>query len=162
MSEPRGTPRTDGADSHRDRTRARAWALQVHYRWETGGRDGTLREALTETMRTRRIAPSRLPYLRRLLTTLDQHREEVDRALQDALDNWRLERLSAIDRGILRVAATEMLHFEDVPPKVSIKEAMRIAERYGGDESPRFVNGILDGVLRARPGAPSPTGPDGE
>ena len=69
------------------------------------------------------------------------------------MDNWRLERLSAIDRGILRLGATEILHLPDIPPKASILEAVRLAESYGGNESPRFVNGVLDAIYkRAEPG----------
>ncbi|MGD8322293.1 MAG: transcription antitermination factor NusB [Gemmatimonadota bacterium] len=131
-----------------DRSRARAWALQVHYRWDSLGRDGSLRDALVETMGTRRIAPRRLPYVRRLLTLMDEHLPDVDAALQSALENWRLERLSTLDRAVLRVGATEMMYVDDVPPKVSIQEAIRLAEQYGGPDSPRFVNGVLDALFK--------------
>lgn len=134
-----------------DRTRARSWALQIHYRWESGGRQGSLREALSETMATRRIAPARLPYVRRLLQALDEHLPEVDRTLEGALENWRLDRVSHVDRGALRLAAAEMLFFDDVPPKVSIREAIRLAGQYGGDDSPRFVNGVLDALYKRAP-----------
>ncbi len=132
-----------------DRVRARAWALQVHYRWESGGFDGTLRDALVDVVRTRCIAERRLPYLRALLTEMDQRLPEIDGRLQEALDNWKLERLSRIDRAILRIGATELLYFDDVPPKVAIQEAIRLAEAYGGEDSPRFVNGVLDALYKA-------------
>ena len=134
-----------------DRTRARSWALQIHYRWEAGGRRGGLRDALGETMATRRVAPARLPYIRRLVQALDDHLPELDRTIEGALENWRLERLSHIDRGVLRLAAAEMLFFDDVPPRVSIREAIRLAEQYGGDDSPRFVNGVLDALYKRAP-----------
>lgn len=147
------TPEDEGARPS-ERRRARAWLLQVHYRWEAGGRQGSLREALGTTMESRRISPRRLPYIRRVVGVLDEHGEEVDEAIRRSLENWRLERLSAIDRAVLRVAAAEILYLDDVPPKVSIKEAVALAERYGVDESPRFVNGVLDGLWRrADPGA---------
>jgi N utilization substance protein B len=136
-----------------DRSRSRAWALQVHYRWESGGREGTLQTAFDHTMATRRISPRRRPYLRRLLAVLDEHGASIDRTLQDALENWRLDRLSTIDRAILRVAGAEMLYLEDIPPKVSIQEAIRLAEAYGGPDSPRFVNGVLDALYKGRAGA---------
>ena len=135
-----------------DRSRARAWSVQVHYRWESLGSVGTLRDALVETAATRRISPRRLPYVRRVLTEIDKHLAEVDRALQDALENWRLDRLSTLDRAVLRVAAAEMLYLEDVPPKVSIQEAIRLSEQYGGPDSPRFVNGVLDALFKRLPG----------
>ena len=131
-----------------DRTRARAWALQIHYRWESSGQDVSLRDALVETTATRRISPRRLPYIRKILTTLDKHLDTVDAKLQHALDNWRLERLSTIDRAVLRIGAVELVHFDDVPPKVSIQEAIRLAEAYGGPDSPRFVNGVLDALFK--------------
>ena len=86
--------------------------------------------------------------IHRVVEVLHEHLSEVDRSLQDALDNWRLERLSMMDRGILRIATTEILFLEDVPPKVSIQEAVHLAARYGGDDSPRFVNGVLDALFK--------------
>ena len=131
-----------------DRTRARAWVLQIHYRWEVGDKGGTLAQSLEDTVATRRIAPARLPYIRRLLTALDEHGPEVDAVLTEALDNWRIDRLAFLDRAVLRIAAVEIIHFDDVPPKVSIQEAVRLAEGYGGADSPRFVNGVLDALYK--------------
>ena len=131
-----------------DRTRARGWALQIHYRWDIGDRSGTLVQTLEETVAIRRIAPVRIPYVRRLLTALDEHGPQVDALLSEALDNWRIDRLSILDRAVLRIGAVEITHFEDVPAKVSIQEAVRLAERYGGDDSPRFVNGVLDALYK--------------
>ena len=131
-----------------DRRRARAWALQVHYGWESGGSVGSLREALGKVVGNRRISPRRLPYVRTLLVLLDEHLAEVDRLLLQALENWRLERLSVIDRGVLRLAAVELLYVDDVPPKVTIQEGIQLAEQYGGPDSPRFVNGVLDALYK--------------
>ena len=133
-----------------DRSRARAWILQIHYRWESEGSIGTLRNALVETQATRRISPRRLPYVRRVLALMDEHLSEVDETLRGALDNWRLDRLSTIDRAVLRIGAMEILYVEDVPPKVAIQEAIRLAEMYGGDDSPGFVNGVLNAVYKGR------------
>ncbi|HSM60871.1 MAG TPA: transcription antitermination factor NusB [Longimicrobiales bacterium] len=142
-----------GRAARLDRTRARGWVIQIQYRWESGGRQGTLRDALVDTMATRRLSPRRVPYVRMLLGLLDEHLPEIDDALQDALENWRLERLSTLDRAVLRLAGAEMLYVEDVPPKVSIQEAIRLAEQYGGTDSPRFVNGVLDALYKKLPGA---------
>lgn len=131
-----------------DRSRARAWILQIHYRWESEGAQGNLVEALRATIATRHVSPRRLPYVRRVIALMDQHRAELDGALRAALDNWRLERLSAMDRAVLRIGATEILFVDDVPPKVAIQEAIHLAEAYGGDESPRFVNGVLDALYK--------------
>ncbi len=131
-----------------DRTRARAWALQIHYQWDVGKRAGSVSEALDAVVAIRTIAESRMPYLRRIVTELDARGEELDELLQLALDNWRMERLALIDRGILRIAAAELVCFDEIPPKVSIQEAVRLAEQYSGSESPRFVNGVLDAFYK--------------
>ncbi len=144
------------ARERRDRSRSRAWFLQVHYRWETEGGGLSFPVALAETCEHRMVAPSRLPYLARLAEAFTQHRAAVEEAVSSALDNWRLDRLSVMDRGILRLGATEILFLEDLPGKVAIQEAVRLAERYGGRDSPRFVNGVLDAVYRS---AGNPDGP---
>lgn len=131
-----------------DRSRARAWALQIHYRWESNGFEGSLRDALVDTTATRRISSRRLPYIRQLLVLLDEHLVEIDRTLRLYLDNWSLDRLSRIDRAVLRLGAIELLYVEEIPPKVAIQEAILLAEAYGGDESPRFVNGVLDALYK--------------
>ncbi len=131
-----------------DRTRARAWALQIHYRWEVADKSGSLVEALEDTIAARRVSPARVPYIRRLLTALDEHGVEIDTVLGEALDNWRMDRLSFLDRAVLRIAAVEIMRFDDVPPKVSIQEAVRLAESYSGIDSPRFVNGVLDALYK--------------
>jgi N utilization substance protein B len=133
------------------RSRARAWILQIHYRWESGGVEAGLGRALADTMATRRISPRRLPYVRRIVGIMEEHLTEIDAALRAALDNWRLDRLSTIDRAVLRIGAAELLYMVDeIPPKVAIQEAIRLAEAYGGDDSPRFVNGVLDALYKRR------------
>ncbi len=131
-----------------DRTRARAWALQIHYQWDVGGRASTLTDVLDEVVTMRRIAESRMPYVRRMVAELDARGDELDQLLDVALDNWRMERLALLDRGILRIAAAELIYFDDIPPKVSIQEAVRLAEQYSGPESPGFVNGVLDALYK--------------
>lgn len=131
----------------RDRSRARAWALRVLYAWDSRGASD-LDVVLDEFLARRRIAPERRDYIRRLVGHVAADREGLDRAVQECLTNWRLERLSVIDRNILRLAAAEMVHMADIPPRVSIQEALALAERYGTDQSPRFINGVLDALMR--------------
>lgn len=87
-------------------------------------------------------------YLRRLVQAALDNLPEIDRMLRRHLRSWRVERLRALDRAILRLACAEMLYFEDVPPKVSINEAVEVSKKYGDDDSGRFVNGVLDGVYK--------------
>jgi len=107
-----------------------------------------MEDALASTLHTRRVSERRTAAIERLTRSVDANLSEIDRVLSAALDNWALDRLSRIDRCVLRIGTTELLYSADVPPKVAIQEAVRLAERYGGDESPRFVNGVLDAVYR--------------
>jgi N utilization substance protein B len=139
--------RTSAKFSRINRTRARAWALQVLYQWDVVNNNDSLSEMFENILLTRKISNARIPYIKRIVSGLDAHGESIDVALNKVLQNWRLERLSVIDRSVLRIAALEMLCFPDIPPKVSILEGVRLAELYGGNESPGFVNGVLDALM---------------
>lgn len=130
-----------------ERSRARAWVLQLLYAWEMSGRDSLAAFART-ALRHRRVSPRYRPYLELLVARLDEHLAEIDGLLQGHIPNWRLERLAAIDRNILRLGVAELRYVEEVPGKVAITEAIRLAERYGSDDSGAFVNGVLDSVYR--------------
>jgi len=77
-----------------------------------------------------------------------REREAIDEAIEAASRNWRLERLAAVDRNLLRLAAYELMHEPGVPTAVVIDEAVEIAKRFGGEESSGFVNGVLDALAR--------------
>jgi len=131
------------------RVRARSWVLQILYAWESQVPRLPLEEAMEGVFRIRRVAPKRETLVRRHMRYLAEHMEEIDRTIQDAMDNWRLDRLSRVDRSVLRLAVAELLFAEDVPQKVAIQEGVRLAGQYGGEESHRFVNGVLDAIYRA-------------
>lgn len=136
----------------RNRTRARAWALQVLYRWEAAASESVL-DALETTLANRRVARECQSHLVRVVRGFADHELEVRAAISEALDNWRIERLARVERCILFLSVTEMLFVGGVPPAVAIQEGVRLAQRYGSDSSDRFVNGVLDAVLKARPGS---------
>ena len=75
-----------------------------------------------------------------------EHRDEADAVIKKHAKNWDLHRIAAVDRNILRLAIYEMLHREDIPPIVSINEAVDIAKKFSTEDSGKFVNGILDKV----------------
>jgi len=79
--------------------------------------------------------------------TLD-HREQIDELIRSQADNWRLERMPPVDRNILRLAVFEMLYEQDTPKLVVVDEAIELAKKFGSDQSGRFVNGLLDGLLK--------------
>ena len=75
-----------------------------------------------------------------------EHRDEADEVIKKHANNWELHRIAAVDRNILRLAIFEMLHRDDIPPVVSINEAVDIAKKFSTQDSGKFVNGILDKV----------------
>jgi len=75
------------------------------------------------------------------------HREELDSRIARVLEHWRIERISRIDRLLLRMALAEYFCFPDIPPKVSIDEAVELARAYSTSQSPAFVNGVLDAIM---------------
>lgn len=121
----------------------------MHYRWETEGGGSSLDAALEDTLARRKVSSARIAYLERLVREFAANRVRIDEKIGEATDNWRIERLSVMDRGVLRLGATELLCMRDVPGKVAVQESIRLADRYGGPESPRFVNGVLDAVYRS-------------
>ena len=138
-----------------ERRKGREFALQMLYQIEVGGsREETLTtfwEGKDPTPETREFAEG---LVRGTLVRLD----EIDALLRQGLEHWRLARIAAVDRNVLRLAAYELLHQPQTPPAVIIDEAIELAKCFGGDESGDFVNGVLDG-LRKRLGPPSSEAP---
>ncbi len=85
-------------------------------------------------------------YTVRLLTHVEQYREQLDDLIRAKVEKWEFHRIAVVDKLILRMATAELLYFPDVPPKVSINEAIEIAKKYSTGKSSQFVNGILDAV----------------
>lgn len=100
--------------------------------------------------RRKRVAEEAFAYAKSLVEGTLRHREEIDELISEQADNWRLERMPAVDRNILRLAVFEMLHEEDVPKLVVVDEAIELAKRFGSEQSGGFINGLLDGLLKQR------------
>ncbi len=82
-------------------------------------------------------------FCRELLAGVEAHRQAIDERIESISENWVLSRMPIVDRNILRLAAYEILYAADIPPSVSINEAVEMAKTYGGEDSSKFVNGIL-------------------
>jgi N utilization substance protein B len=131
----------------RPETKARARALQVLYALEVTG-DGSLVEVLTRLARLTGPDPGVYQRAEALARAVLAERDELDRCAGEAADNWRLDRIAAVERNILRIGIHELLRGE-VPPKVAIDEAVQLAHWFGGAKAPAFVNGVLDRVAHA-------------
>jgi N utilization substance protein B len=130
----------------RAETRARARALQALYAWDL--RDGEpLDRIASQVWDDLAIAPDERAFAGQIVRVIMAEGKSIDDALRDVTTNWRLERLGAVERAVLRIAAAELRHGE-TPARVAIQEAVRLAERYGSAQSARFVNGVLDALAR--------------
>lgn len=104
--------------------------------------------ALEEFWVERKAGPKVRKFCEELIRGVESCRADIDIRLQKYADNWDLKRMGAVDRNVMRVALFEMLHRTDIPPVVSINEAVDLAKELSSDESGRFVNGILDRARR--------------
>ena len=95
------------------------------------------------------IDPEAQAFARELVAAAGSHGQKIDALIGAASKNWRIDRMSRVDRNILRLGACELVAFRDVPVKVVINEAVELAKRFGTAESPAFVNGILDRIATA-------------
>lgn len=86
-----------------------------------------------------------------LLEGVTSDLEKIDLTISTAAKNWRLSRIAATDRNLMRIAVFEMLERAEVPPEVAINEAVEIAKRFAGEESPKFINGVLDAIKSELP-----------
>jgi len=125
---------------------AREAALETFYRHDLVGDEPE--DVISDILNRRNPSEEAETYLRLLVQTTLNNLEEIDATLRRHLRRWRLERLRVLDRAMLRCACAEILYFRDVPPKVTINEAVDIAKKFGDDDSGRFVNGVLDSVYK--------------
>ncbi len=128
-------------------TKARARALQLLYAWEMLG-EPPMSEVATGLARLTGPEPRILDRAERLATEVAAERDALDAEAARAAENWRLSRMAAVERNILRLAIHELRQGE-VPPKVVIDEAVRLAHWFGGSRATAFVNGVLDGIARS-------------
>jgi N utilization substance protein B len=87
-----------------------------------------------------------LPFIHDLFFGVTSHQEELDRMLAEASDNWKLGRMSRVDRNVMRIALYEMLFKDDIPFKVSLNEAVDLGKEFGTEDSGSFINGVLDRI----------------
>ena len=127
-------------------SRARARALQAVYAWDLRG-EQDLDRVSGQIFEDLAVGPEERQFAGLLIDTLGKQRADIDRQLTEVTTNWRLERLGVIGRSVLRLAAAELQRGE-TPPRVVLREAIRLAERYGNPDSARFVNGVLDALAR--------------
>lgn len=126
-------------------SRGRSRALQALYAWDMRG--GDLTTVASGVWDDLAVAPDERRMAGRLVKRIADDGAALDSEIVAVTANWRLERLGAVERSVLRLAAAE-LSIESTPPRVVIQECVRLAERFGSEKSARFVNGVVDALAR--------------
>ena len=126
------------------RRRARELAVQVLFHLEFNPSD----PGESFDLLCRSFSPPKeiRAFSKELVLGVWENKGNLDTLIRQASRNWRIERMSRVDRNILRVAVFEVLYVGDIPPKVSIDEAVELGKKYGTDDSGAFVNGVLDHI----------------
>jgi N utilization substance protein B len=137
------------------RSRAREVALQLLYQRDHN--PDVARPVIERFAQERLREPSLKDFCLALLDGVVKNQEDIDRRLSEAADNWRLSRMAAVDRNILRMGAFELLFTQETPAPVAFDEVIELARRYGSMDSSAFVNGVLDRLRREANPAPAST-----
>lgn len=144
----RPSPKRPDAPSPKTRADAEALALEELRAQEES--EAASRVEDEETIERRKTqARTSYEYARHVVEGTLEHLDQIDELIRRHAENWRLERMPTIDRNILRLALYEMLYEETVPNVVIVDEAIELAKKFGSENSSRFVNGLLDGVLKS-------------
>ncbi|MFH1858123.1 MAG: transcription antitermination factor NusB [Candidatus Omnitrophota bacterium] len=130
----------------RKRTRARELALMALYQTEIAKLPAE--DSLKVFWEAQKADEEIKDFASSLVTGTIGHQKQIDEIISRHADNWKLSRMAAVDRNILRLAAYELLFVKEIPPKVSLNEAVELAKKFGDVESGRFVNGILDQISK--------------
>ncbi len=136
------------------RRKSRELALQFFFGHDFQNRSGdeqALADELDEFVASFDAGEKTFPYARRIIVGLCAHLAEIDELLAIHAKNWRLERMTVVDRNVLRIATYEMLYCDDVPAQVAMNEALEIAKRYSTPDAVAFINGILDALQTSGP-----------
>jgi len=126
------------------RRKSRELALQVLYQLDITKQDPS--KVLAQFQQHFSPNEEKDEFLEGLVLGVLDHSQEIDRLIERFSENWRLERMSIIDRNILRMASFELIYCEDIPPKVTLNEAIDLGKEYGSEDSGSFINGILDRI----------------
>jgi N utilization substance protein B len=126
---------------------ARELALKVLYRYEEG--DSDLPGAMKSVLDAKVYEKNDKDFSKMLIEQTVHNMEQIDKEIVEVLQNWEYDRISVVDKTILRMGTCELFYFDDIPSQISINEAIEIGKKYGGNESGRFINGVLDAIRKS-------------
>ncbi|HHV63622.1 MAG TPA: transcription antitermination factor NusB [Peptococcaceae bacterium] len=128
---------------------ARETALQVLYQIDVTGDKNDLPGIIRNWCEEFAVSAKNFEFIRRLVEGTLAKREEIDLKIAQTAHEWSLDRMSIVDRNLMRLAIYEMFYCPETPQRVTINEAIEIAKKFGGEDSARFINGILDKLMDA-------------
>ncbi len=131
------------------RRKARQYALQLLFRLDLT-RESVDWTAFSEFWEDKKASEDVIAFTRELVSGAWQNLERIDTEIRDTASHWALERISAVDRSLLRLSVFELLYRDDIPASVSINEALEIAKKFSSMESVSFINGILDKIAKKK------------
>ncbi|MBF0479254.1 MAG: transcription antitermination factor NusB [Candidatus Omnitrophica bacterium] len=130
----------------RKRSLAREHALKIMYQAEINRRPMSVSTGIYWGENLEEKDHTIIDFCDRLINGIEQNVDKIDAEISKYTENWQLKRMAVIDRNVLRLGVYEILMTSDIPPKVTINEAVELAKKYGDMESGKFVNGILDKI----------------
>jgi transcription antitermination protein NusB len=131
------------------RRESRELALQFLYQHDANPKDSSLLpQEITSFWKIQEVPPAAKKFAEQLIRGVIEHRDAVDIKIKAFAQNWDFHRIAVVDRNILRLAIYELLFRDDIPPVVSINEAIELAKKFSTEDSGRFVNGVLDRVKK--------------
>ena len=133
----------------RKRSLARDWALKVLYQADIIGKTRSIELILQQFFENEEEKSAEIQdFCRQIVMGSKEHLPEIDGLISQYATNWQLKRMAVIDKNILRMGVFELKYIPEIPPKVTINEAVELAKKFGDLESSRFVNGILDKIFK--------------
>jgi N utilization substance protein B len=121
--------------------------MQALCQWEA--QHDTSPESLADFFAGREASPAATRHATALVQAFWQRRKRIDKAIAESAERWALARISLVERNIMRIAVLELTG-DEVPPRVALNEAIEIGREFGGEDSPRFINGVLDRIMKSK------------
>ncbi len=131
------------------RRKARQYALQLLFRVDLT-KESVNKDTFNDFWKDKKVSENIVSFTNELVNGTCSNLENIDSEIRATASHWSLERISVVDRSLLRLAVFELLYREDIPPLVSINEALEIAKKFSSMESVAFINGILDKIAKSK------------
>lgn len=144
------------SNRHLGRIIALQTLYEEEFRLECDDKDFKLKDVLERNIRRYAEMVDDRAFVEELVLGVDAKKSELDTLLQPIAPDWPIDQIARMDRIVLRIGAYELIHGKDIPPKVVINEAVELAKAFGGENSSKFINGVLGTLLRNREGDDTP------